>query len=287
MPILPHILQLTKTPCLFFFSILFMGGIAAPRAFSQADTAHHREVYATINQQAKTYRKQTVQAEVPDLPYTVEVVGWFDQNNFLRKISTSEEDHGVVRDSEYYFDGAEMIFAYQVTRTPTSGGAGASRQEDRFYFRDGVLFKWLDAHKSPVPSDSRIFMEQEEILRHQVPAFMQALGVSPAGVFADMSPGAGSDPPSPGGAPAKERLTEGRFQGIEQGDYFYLQIAPAGAEPQSLMILRADGFEYLVENPEAYLNRTIRVRWQREEVSIPEAGGAVPMDVVKGVELLP
>ncbi|MCB1142552.1 MAG: SH3 domain-containing protein [Leptospiraceae bacterium] len=85
----------------------------------------------------------------------------------------------------------------------------------------------------------------------------------------------------------KEKTVVGRFTGVEQGDYFHLNLE-TDSGPTSFVFLRAsDGiqFEEFESQPEKYKNKKISVKYKPIRLYIPEAGGYDTWDIVLDIQL--
>ena len=84
----------------------------------------------------------------------------------------------------------------------------------------------------------------------------------------------------------KEGATTGVFQGVEQGDYVYLQVSDGGKEVSYLVLQAAGLLSEVTDNPEPYRGKTLKFFWQEALVHIPEAGGDQEMTICVKVEAL-
>ena len=76
----------------------------------------------------------------------------------------------------------------------------------------------------------------------------------------------------------KERVFEGTFQGIEQGDYAYFKVKNA-KEEKSLMVLNTDKtYEKISANPKKFIGKKVKVYWIATKQNIPEAGGEIDIE---------
>ena len=67
---------------------------------------------------------------------------------------------------EYYFDGGRLFFAYtKESRYDKPFGRVVAAPENRFYFRDGRLVRWLDPRGRPVPPARADFAARETDLK--------------------------------------------------------------------------------------------------------------------------
>jgi hypothetical protein len=239
----------------------------------EAAVRQAREVYAEVNEAAKSYQLTSKSSEDAD-GYPLDVKAWKDRQGTVRKLeSVRSEDHGSETTEFYYAADGTLVFAYQMVTTENiSTGKIVNRAEHRYYFDagTGALVQWLDPEKNPVRPDDPSFAPQADLVR-SVEAQSRALVA------------AGS------AAPREKILGEGKttgvFRGIEQGDYFYLRLGVAKDEEQSFMILRSEGFlREVTENPDRYLGQKLTAHWQEKVIFIPEAGGDQQVTVCVQVE---
>jgi len=204
--------------------------------------------------------------------YPVDFKIWQGQG-IIRKLSCEAAgDHGVEITEYYYTKSGDLVFVYRMTTTERIDGTPVSKAEERYYFDQGKLVRWLDAEKKEVDPKGELFVgEQADLLA------LQEQGLASFG---------------PGGDVAKvvkvmkEGATTGVFQGIAQSDYFHLQVSAGGIET-SYLVLGSEGLlAEVVENPERYRGKTMKFFWQEALVLIPEAGGQQEMTVCVKVEAL-
>jgi len=270
------------TSRLIFCALLSM--LLLHPASAQEDTAHHRAFYEETNKKLGSFK--TVKATHKDDELVFELKGWMD-GAAVRKIAAAvpgEDGDGM---EEYYLENGSLLFAWRQYHTadPDTGKAGA-RVEDRFYFKDGKLVKWLGADKKPVPADSQDFAAEAERLtsncRNFLAAFNAKAGAAekPAGTGKEK---AGAEKPKAGAA----KTTEGTFLGIEEGDYFHWQMRTAGGGEVSYFILKADAsVDKVLEKPDAFKGKKCRVTWKESTETIPEAGGKMKVQQILSVEWL-
>lgn len=116
---------------------------AAPGVVSaEDDTELARGVYSEVNKRLKTYRMLSTSAKRPDVEYTSSLKAWFDGDT-LKKIQVTDlDDSGSVITEYYYADGG-LIFVYQAIMGFNDTGKQVTTIEERQYFREGRMFRWL------------------------------------------------------------------------------------------------------------------------------------------------
>jgi hypothetical protein len=233
---------------------------------AQADTAYHRKIYAEINEQQSRYAKS--QANFAEDGVDFRVKG-FSQNGTLRKIEVEVLGEHGSGNHEYYLENGLPLFVYVVTKTQDFNGKVTDRYEDRYYFRNGVLFKWLDFEKKPVDPTSGEFQQEGQYFSENTQKFIRSLAAKPA-------------PKAPAG-----NVTTGVFTGIEEGDYFHWMMRPQGGEIVTFFILNTTpAIDAAIANPGQFLGKSCRVTWRSKVMNIPEAGGNIDITEILGVQWL-
>jgi len=109
--------------------------------------------------------------------------------------------------------------------------------------------------------------------------FVLALG------FAALLPDVSAEPTVLEAAEEKRGTTEGKFAGIDQGDYFYFLVEIGDDQQDSFFILKPDkSVQEFLDHPEKYLGQPVVVHWLEKEMHIPEAGGPQIIKEVLRVE---
>lgn len=120
--------------------------MASRPAHAQADvTAQARQVFADVNRQLSRFDAVTFVGRRPGVGYKAEGRAWAEAG-LLRKIEVTERDDSGDVVSEFFFAGPDLVFLFESVRGFADSGS-AKRQvttsEERFYFRDGALVKWI------------------------------------------------------------------------------------------------------------------------------------------------
>ena len=238
-------------------------------AHAQKDTAHHRAVYNAINEKEASLQKVT--ASYKDEPTEFALTGWLEDGK-VRKIVAVNGDDGDDGDGveEYYLENEQPLFVFS---TYTSGGA---KIEERLYFKDGEIFKWLTTEKPAPVFHGEDYAANTERLVGNTAAFVAALkkAASKAGG-------------KPKGQAAAAKTVDGTFAGIEEGDYAHWTMRAKNGEDLSFFILKPDAsVEKVLENPDAFAGRKCRVTVKKSMETIPEAGGKMEVEQVLSVEWL-
>jgi hypothetical protein len=236
--------------------IAFLAAASAAQA-QDPDISHQRQVYREINASAADLEK--VSATLPGADGPVSLQGW-KENGQLRKITASPGLSGAGFD-EFYLEGGQPVFVFSTLKKD-----GGKAIEDRVYLENGEIVKWLSTDPSFVPhsEDAASMLER---LGTEIPRYTQALGGS-AGTEA-----------------AGGQAVEGVFLGIEQGDYAHWKMRDSKGAERSFFILQTDvAIDRVLADPQEYEGRACRVRWERRNEEIPEAGGRMDIDVLTAVE---
>lgn len=112
---------------------------------AQANTAHARQVYAATHQQLHQLQRVSFVSQRPHVEYPAEGKAWFD-GAAVKKIEILERDDSGDVVSAFYFDGTALVFLLESIRGFADAGhpkKQVTTNEERYYFRDGKLFKWL------------------------------------------------------------------------------------------------------------------------------------------------
>ena len=239
--------------------VLLIGLLVYPiLAEAQVETAHHRAVYKEINDCEESFRKVTGAFE--DEPTVFALTGWFDGRELKKIVARSGDDGGGFE--EYYLENERPLFVFSTYEK----GVTSERVENRLYFKDGSIFKWLTTDKAVGALHSEDHQSETERLNANCAAFVAAL--------------TGKSVPA-----ATSKVTTGVFLGIEEGDYFHWMMRSAGGEETSFFILHPDeAVERVLDDPDAFVGRTCKVTWKTSKQNIPEAGGAMELDQILSVE---
>ena len=144
---------------------------------AQVDTAHHRAVYKSINEGLKHFHKQTVAYKHEGVGYRLE--GWLNDGEIVKIVVRSPADKNFGTE-EYYIENGKPLFVFRVRDMLDSetGETMIKRAENRFYFRDGHLFKWLDCDKAEVSTDDEAFGDEGEWILMNFKMFINAFNTS-------------------------------------------------------------------------------------------------------------
>ena len=232
-----------------FSTVLVIGAILVPTGYlwAQADTASHRALYAEINARAADLTQSRTTLDDDDV--TWQLTGWFDGQT-LHKIHATVPGEDGDGFEEYYLQDAQPVFVFRSYKAATEAG----KIEDRFYFRQGRLFRWLGNDKKIISPESPEFAAEATRLKENYARFVAKLINKPV--------------------PAVANQTSGKFLRIDQGDYFHWVIEDAQGNEHTFFILQPDAvIQKTLDAPEKYIGKRCRVSWSQSQVNIPEAGG--------------
>lgn len=155
--------------------------IAAQTVFAQSvekQVSTIRAEVTAINKNAKSYTKKT--KDVADISLEGTEATFFTSGRGLHKITAKMYGETFQATGEYYFQGEELIFAYE-KMSRYNGQIGMSKpvkvvkvEEKRLYFSNGKLIKLL-VGKISVKSGSQQWEESEKDTLDLIETFKKAL----------------------------------------------------------------------------------------------------------------
>ena len=126
---------------------------AVPRPQTDNAVESIRQHYASINQNAPRYRR--VKKNLAG--YSAEggeLVAYFHGPSVMKMVATFFGETGRAVE-EYYFWNGQLIFVFQTdNRYDKPFGKVVRKIENRFYFKDGKMIRWLDENGKEVALDS-------------------------------------------------------------------------------------------------------------------------------------
>lgn len=243
--------------------------LVAPAGHGADDaTAHHKAVYAEVNRNLATYQVAKSTFEIAGAPSEASVTTWRENGTLRRMDVRYPDDHGDAV-QQFYYDHAGLVFVFETVTTAAIDGSRASRREDRCYFKDGRMIRWLDGEKRSVSPTARDYADKEAELLRTSQVFSSRMAAE-------------AKPPE---SKAQPHSITGRFEGFEEGDYTHLLLT-SGGQVRSFFVLRTDEtIERLLKHRDRYIGKPIRVHWKTSVEDIPEAGGRTRVDSVVSVQL--
>lgn len=242
----------------FAAAALLLGPALA--AAQDADISQQREVYRQINDNIGRMDKVSANASGESGP--VSLTAW-RENGQVRKITATPGISGAGFD-EFYLENGRSVFVFSTIKKDDGKSI-----EERIYLADGEIVKWLSTDKTFV-AHNEDYDSMARRIANDTANFAGALGGRP------------SDDPETGAS-----IAEGTFAGVEQGDYAHWKLRAADGTERSFFILQTDAaIDRVLADPQEYEGRACRVRWERRNENIPEAGGPMEIDVLLGVDWL-
>ena len=113
--------------------------------YAQADTAQARQLFAEVNKQLSQLERVNFVSKRPGADYKAEGKAWLD-SGAIKKIEITERDDSGDVVSEFYYSGPTLVFVYEAVKGFADSGRSKKQvttSEERYYFRDGKLFKWV------------------------------------------------------------------------------------------------------------------------------------------------
>jgi hypothetical protein len=145
--------------CVFAFTFTSQ---STPRVSPAADAiASIKAQYAAINKNINRYRK--VDKDLPG--YSSEggsLIAYFDGNSIKRIDAQFYGEMGLANE-EYYYSNGRLIFVFRKESAydrPLSGNV-VSTKENRFYFSDASLIRWIDENGKQVPSSNSDYRKKQ------------------------------------------------------------------------------------------------------------------------------
>ena len=147
------------------------GVIARPVEDLAKDIRAH---YAYINENLSSWDES--KADVPGMSTEGGQLTAYVDLYFVKKIIVElYGEMGRLRDEYYFFDNS-LVFVYSETHQYDKPfGETQKIIENRYYFHDGIMLRWLDLEKKEVPADSAEFKENEDRILREAEFFRQAV----------------------------------------------------------------------------------------------------------------
>jgi len=139
-----------------------------------------RQHYAQINRSAPNYRK--VKKELSGFSAEGgEMIAYFHGPTVMKIVATFFGETGKATEEYYYWDGKLIfVFSRDSRYTKPLSGKVASTTEDRFYFTNDKLIRWIDENGKEVANDSTAYGEkQNEYLKTSKQFFEGARSAKP------------------------------------------------------------------------------------------------------------
>lgn len=120
-----------------------------------------RQHYAQINRAAPNYRK--VKKELAGFSAEGgEMIAYFHGPTLMKIVATYFGESGKATEEYYYWDG-RLIFVFRTDSRYTKplSGKVAATTEDRFYFNNDKLIRWIGENGKEVAADSANYGEKQ------------------------------------------------------------------------------------------------------------------------------
>jgi hypothetical protein len=134
-------------------------GAASPQATDPIPSI--RKKYATINKNQAKYKQ--VKKELSGFSAEGgELVAYFDGRSIMKIVATYYGETGKTREEYYYWDG-QLLFVFRKEFTydkPLSGKVVRTR-DNRFYFNNDKLVRWIDENGQAVAPDKTEYVEEQ------------------------------------------------------------------------------------------------------------------------------
>ena len=195
--------------------------VVKPVGGAEVGTTQASQVFAEVNAQLPRMAPVSFRARRPDVAYVSEVRAWSDAGGVRKLEVTDRDDSGDVI-SEYYFAGRQLVFVYGAIRGYTEDNRQVTRNEDRQYFGDGQMIRWLGGRdKVEQPRGSPDYLAAQHGRLAAAAFYQQA---------AERAAASQASPTSNTGAEVK--ATEAILIGHQQGDAAcYLTLRSDAGKP--------------------------------------------------------
>lgn len=83
-----------------------------------------------------------------------------------------------------------------------------------------------------------------------------------------------------------ESVLTGVIKEIQVGDYYHIVIKDGKGKEHSFFVGKDKSFDGIVEKPEKFKGKKVRLHWHTIKKDIPEAGGPMQIDEATKLEFL-
>ena len=112
---------------------------------AQPDMAEARREFADVNRRLPELTTVGFMSRRPGVSYKAEARAWGDASGIVKIKVIERDDSGDVV-SEFYYANASLVFVFESIKGFADSGNSnkqVTRLEDRYYFRDGKLIRWI------------------------------------------------------------------------------------------------------------------------------------------------
>jgi len=151
-----------KTGAIFLLALFILSAHGSAKAQSEAAIETIRQHYAAINKNVTLYRR--VKKDLAG--YSAEggeLIASFHGPTIMKIAATFFGETGKTTEEYYYWDG-KLIFVFRREAhydKPLSGKV-VSTIENRFYFKEDKLIRWIDENGKEIAASSTEFAEKEK-----------------------------------------------------------------------------------------------------------------------------
>ena len=151
-----------KIPAIFLLALFILSAHGSANAQSDAAIETIRQHYAAINKNVPLYRR--VKKDLPGYSEEGgELIAYFHGPTIMKIAATFFGETGRSAEEYYYWDG-KLIFVFRREARydkPLSGKIVATK-ENRLYFKDDKMIRWIDENGKEVAAGSTEFADKEK-----------------------------------------------------------------------------------------------------------------------------
>jgi hypothetical protein len=163
-------LQVTRQMSLVIYGFAVVGFVLATASAWAADSVVEEKIksirakYAQIEKGLKECR-QVKRELAGESAEGGELIAYFKDRS-VEKLSATFFGETGKAEEQYYFWNSELIFVFRTEwhYTKPMSGVTKSKTEQRFYFADGKLIRWLNPDKKEVATDASKLGRERELL---------------------------------------------------------------------------------------------------------------------------
>lgn len=88
------------------------------------------------------------------------------------------------------------------------------------------------------------------------------------------------------GVLAEPSVLTGKFVELQMGDYAHVEILDGAGKSHNFWLGNDPSLAKIVEHPDWYQGKKVKVTWQKVNRNIPEAGGSMEIEEVSKIEVI-
>ena len=150
--------------------------------------ATYPQRYALINRELPTYRTVDVDMESLGIEARSTDGGRVEASckgsETRRIVATDFGEHGSTVTNFYFWNNSLFLVQILSQRSDELYGPPVESSDDRLYYLNGKLVKWVDGRNSSVPFNTRAARKTDQFVRKDAAAFSSRLGGCPANLIA-------------------------------------------------------------------------------------------------------